>query len=86
MNDPPGRGWASMSGDMHSFIVRVWKEGVDRVGNAIIWRCSIDNVVSGQRRYLDDLTEIGPSIREQVEGQPPQLSAEDGGMAGQEAT
>lgn len=73
-----------MSGDMHSFIVRVWKEGVDRVRNATFWRCSIDNVVSGQRRYLDDLDEIGPSIREQVEGQPPRPSAGDDGWTGQE--
>jgi len=68
-----------MSSDMHSFIVRVWKEGVDRVRDATIWRCSIDNVLSGQRRYFKDLTEIGPFIREQVEGPPPQLSAGDDG-------
>ena len=73
-----------MSSDMHSFIVRVWKEGVDRVRDATIWRCSIDNVLSGQRCYFSDLAEIGPFIREQVEGLPPQLSAGDDGQAGQE--
>jgi len=73
-----------MSSDMHSFIVRVWKEGVDRVRDATIWRCSIDNVLSGQRRYFKDLAEISPFIREQVEGPPPQLAAGDDSQAGQE--
>ena len=74
-----------MSSDMHSFIVRVWKEGVDRVRDATIWRCSIDNVLSGQRRYFSDLAEISPFIREQVEGPPSQLTAGDDSQAGREA-
>ena len=73
-----------MSSDMHSFIVRVWNEGVDRVRGAAIWRCSVDNVLSGQRHYFGDLAEIGPFIREQVEGPSPQLSAGDDRRAGQE--
>lgn len=36
-----------------------------------MWRCAVIDVVSGQRRYLDDLEAIGPYIREQVEGNSP---------------
>lgn len=73
-----------MSGDMHSFIVRVWKEGVDRVRNATIWRCSVDNVVSGERSHLAELEDIGPCIREQVEGCAQRHPLSDDGQAVQE--
>ncbi|MCB9101746.1 MAG: hypothetical protein H6632_19585 [Anaerolineales bacterium] len=44
-----------MLGDTQAFIVRIWSEELDRAGNIVAWRGSIEHVNHGERRYFDDL-------------------------------
>lgn len=55
-----------VQGDTHSFIVRIWHEALDREGNIIAWRGSIDHVGGGDRFYFDDLDRLVQFMREQV--------------------
>jgi hypothetical protein len=54
-----------VQGDTHSFIVRIWREAVDSVGQRIIWRGSVEHVGTGKRVYFhDDLGSIIKFIQE----------------------
>ena len=49
----------SEEGQTHSFIVRIWlEETFEETGNAR-WRGHITHVASRERRYLEDLSDIG---------------------------
>lgn len=49
-------------GDMHSFIVRIWREPREIEGSAPEWRGTIEHVSSGQRRYFNNLDEIAAFV------------------------
>ncbi len=42
-----------------AFIVRVWVEPREVEGAPVVWRGSIEHVVSGRVKYLVELEEIG---------------------------
>ena len=42
----------------HSFIVKIWLEGVDEKAGEAIWRGRVTHVPSGQDRHFDNLTGI----------------------------
>jgi hypothetical protein len=42
----------------HSFIVRIWPEGVDEKAGLVTWRGRVTHVPSGERRYFEDLDEV----------------------------
>jgi hypothetical protein len=42
----------------HSFIVKIWREGVDEKSGAVVWRGRITHVPSGQDRHFDNLSGI----------------------------
>ena len=44
--------------DMHSFIVRIWREPREIEGLAAEWRGLIERVGSGERRYFQRLDEL----------------------------
>jgi hypothetical protein len=46
----------------HSFIIRIWVEERSEATGRGIWRGSITQVSSGQRRYLSNLEEIADFI------------------------
>ncbi len=48
----------------HSFILRIWKETVDRSDGEHAWRGTIDCVGSDQKFYFNDLNGIGRFIEE----------------------
>jgi hypothetical protein len=56
----------TLENDTHSFVVRIWHEAVDKKGNFVVWRGSIDHVGSGRRLYFDDLDGIVRFIREVI--------------------
>ncbi len=45
------------------FIVRIWCEPREIEGKLPEWRGEIENVHSGERRYLKNLAEITPFIK-----------------------
>ena len=51
----------------HSFIVKVWLEESAHESNQALWRGSITHVLSGKRRYLDDLQDIFAFIASYLE-------------------
>ncbi len=42
----------------HSFIIKIWLEETLAEDGRAVWRGHITHVPSGQRRYLQDLSEI----------------------------
>jgi hypothetical protein len=42
----------------HTFILRVWSEAREIEGAVPIWRGVIENVITGERQYFQDLEEI----------------------------
>ena len=52
----------------HSFILKIWLEHPDQVGNRAPWRGSLTHVPEGKRRYVRSLPELNaalePYIRE----------------------
>ena len=55
-----------MQSDTHSFIVRIWHEGLDSDGSTRTWRGSIEHVGNGQRVHFYDLEEVVRFIQEQA--------------------
>ena len=55
-----------MEDETHSFVVRVWPEGVDREGQLTDWRGYVDDIASGQRFHFQDLQEITHFIAQQI--------------------
>ena len=55
-----------MPQETFSFVVRVWREGVDTPGNKAKWRGSIDNVLTGERSHIRDLDNISEIIRSEL--------------------
>ncbi len=49
--------------DTQSFIVRIWRELVDKNGRILLWRGSINHVGSKQRLYFRDLESVVAFIR-----------------------
>jgi hypothetical protein len=45
-----------------SFIVKIWSEGTDGEGKNLRWRGHITHVPSGDRHYVNGLSEISNSI------------------------
>jgi hypothetical protein len=43
----------------HSFIVKIWLEETFEETGKARWRGRITHVLSGERRYLEDLSDIG---------------------------
>ena len=53
--------------EIHSFVVKIWlEETVEEAGRAK-WRGHITDVLSGERRYLQRLSEIGDFIMPYLE-------------------
>ena len=52
-----------MEKDTQSFIVRIWRELVDKDGRTLLWRGSINHVGSNQRLYFRDLESVVEFIR-----------------------
>ena len=50
--------------NVHSFIVRVWREAIDDECSQLAWRGSIDEVNSGKRLSFQDLNAIPGFIQE----------------------
>lgn len=48
--------------DAHSFIVKIWLEETVAGTDVAVWRGLITQVPSGDRRYLENLDEIGAFI------------------------
>lgn len=44
--------------ESHSFVVKVWVEETTKHNKSTIWRGHITHVMSRQRRYFDDLSEV----------------------------
>jgi hypothetical protein len=42
----------------HSFVVKIWLEGVDEISGKAVWRGRITHVPSGQNRHFDNLRGI----------------------------
>jgi hypothetical protein len=42
----------------HSFIVKIWLEGMDEQSGQALWRGRITHVPSGLERYFDNLTSL----------------------------
>lgn len=62
----------------HSFVIRIWlEEPADGAGTAR-WRGHITHVLTGERRYLQDLDDvsafIAPYIEEMGDGENPRPS------------
>ena len=62
-----------MEEDTQSFIVRIWRELVDKDGRALLWRGSINHVGSNQRLYFRDFESVVEFIRDKAD-----LKAETG--------
>jgi len=54
--------------EIHSFIVRIWKESREAPGAHSELRGSIDHVATGRRLYFRDLNGILRFIRENIGG------------------
>lgn len=52
-----------MAKDTQSFIVRIWRDLVDKDGRTLLWRGSINHVGSKQRLYFHDLKKVVEFIR-----------------------
>ena len=52
----------------HSFIVKIWLEETPEENGRAMWRGRITHVISGQRRYLQSLDDIGAFIAPYLEG------------------
>lgn len=46
----------------HSFIVKIWLEETVEEAKRVTWRGHITHVLSGKRRYLQDLDDIAAFI------------------------
>ena len=55
-----------MQSDTHSFIVRIWYEGLESDGTIKTWRGSIEHVGNGQRVHFTDLERVVDFIQEQA--------------------
>ena len=55
-----------MQSDTHSFIVRIWYEGLESDGTIKTWRGSIEHVGNGQRLHFTDLERVVNFIQEQA--------------------
>jgi hypothetical protein len=55
-----------MQGDTFSFVVRIWHEAVDKHGNPVAWRGSIEQVGGSGRKYFQDLDGALDFIREEA--------------------
>jgi hypothetical protein len=49
--------------DIHSFIIKIWLEETVEEAGQVTWRGHITHVVSGQRRYIQDLEDITTFIQ-----------------------
>jgi hypothetical protein len=47
-------------------VIRIWHEAIDRDGNFVIWRGSIDHVGTGRRLYFNDLSGVVRFIRDEI--------------------
>jgi hypothetical protein len=52
--------------DTHSFIVRIWYEGLDNDSTMKTWRGSIEHVGYGQRVHFYDLERVVNFIQDQA--------------------
>ncbi len=52
----------------HSFIVKIWLEETVQESGRATWRGHITHVISGKRRYLQNLDDIGAFIAPYLEG------------------
>lgn len=55
--------------NLHSFIVRLWREETDEAAGPTVWRGHITHVPSGTRRYLTDLRDIAAFIAPYLEAE-----------------
>jgi hypothetical protein len=53
---------ASFESTTHSFVIRIWLEEPEETGRAR-WRGHITHVLSGERRYLENMAEVVDFIR-----------------------
>ncbi len=61
-------GGIGLKPEIHSFIVRVWKDGEAGTSSSAELRGSIDDVATGKRLYFRDLEGILRFIREVIGG------------------
>ncbi len=48
--------------NVHSFVIRLWQEDPAEKSNAAKWRGHITHVLSGKKRYIEQINEIDPFI------------------------
>jgi hypothetical protein len=62
-----GAGMNPIESKTHSFIIKVWlEETVEEAGRAT-WRGYITHVLSGERRYLQDLSDVTAFVASYLE-------------------
>ncbi len=59
--------------EIQSFIIRIWVEERAEEAGRSVWRGHITHVLSGRRRYLKNLAEIGDFIAPYLENMGLQL-------------
>ncbi|MCA9970595.1 MAG: hypothetical protein KC425_10295 [Anaerolineales bacterium] len=42
----------------HSFVIRIWLEKATGPANQSVWRGHVTHVMSGNRRYFEDVQEV----------------------------
>ncbi len=52
---------------IHSFVIRIWLEEPAKRNNPAKWRGHITHVLSGQRRYMEQLNDIVEFIGSHLE-------------------
>jgi hypothetical protein len=59
----------------HSFVVKIWPEGVDEKTGVVTWRGRITHVPGGERRYLKDLDDVTVFMASYLESMGVKLTA-----------
>lgn len=62
MVDDEDRGLDLLEANTHSFVLRMWREEQVATNGKHLWRGHITHVLSGQRRYFQQIGEIANFI------------------------
>jgi hypothetical protein len=52
--------------DNHTFVIRIWREGINREKQNPIWRGSIYHVATDERIYFDDVEKVVAFIQTKI--------------------
>jgi len=61
----------------YSFLVRLWAESREIAGVPVIWRGSIEEVITGERSYFVNLNQIEAFIQGFIQPESPDSSRQD---------